>query len=60
MRLKFIPQPPPLPLQGRGDPDAATDNCLSLLEKVAFASGVRDKFTIEPFANQLQRLSATL
>jgi glycosyltransferase involved in cell wall biosynthesis len=30
------------------------------LEKLASASGVRDKFTIEALANQLQRLGATL
>jgi glycosyltransferase involved in cell wall biosynthesis len=30
------------------------------LEKLASASGVRDKFTIEALANELQRLSATL
>ena len=30
------------------------------LEKLACASGVRDKFTIEALANQLQRLGATL
>jgi len=30
------------------------------LEKLAFASGARDKFTIEALANQLQRLGATL
>jgi glycosyltransferase involved in cell wall biosynthesis len=30
------------------------------LEKLASASGVRDKFTIEALSNQLQRLSATL
>jgi len=30
------------------------------LEKLAAASGVRDKFTIEALANQLQRLGATL
>jgi hypothetical protein len=26
MRLSFIPHRPPLPLQGRGDPGAVTDN----------------------------------
>ena len=30
------------------------------LEKLASASGVRDKFTIEALANQLQHLGATL
>ena len=30
------------------------------LEKLASASGVRDNFTIEALANQLQRLGATL
>ena len=30
------------------------------LEKLASASGVHDKFTIEALANQLQRLGATL
>ena len=30
------------------------------LEKLASASGVRDKFTIEALANQLQLLGATL
>jgi hypothetical protein len=30
------------------------------LEKLASASGVRDKFTIEALANQLQRLGAIL
>jgi len=30
------------------------------LEKLASASGVRDKFTIEALANQLQRVGATL
>jgi hypothetical protein len=30
------------------------------LEKLASASGVRDKFAIEALANELQRLGATL
>ena len=41
----------------------AVRDCLASpdrLEKLASASGVRDKFTIEALANQLQRLGATL
>jgi hypothetical protein len=51
--------------KGRGETNAmelTTRRALprDRLEKLASASGVRDKFTIEALANQLRRLGATL
>ena len=42
---------------------AAVHDCIASpnrLERLASASGVRDKFTIEALADQMQRLGATL